>query len=73
MAQNWITGRAFPAVVGKDYEVSFGNVTYKGQPGMWTAKVHVAAPGPANWIDLDTQKTLDPDLAKYVVRAYISL
>jgi hypothetical protein len=70
MASSWVTGHAFPAVVGKNYEVAFGNVTYQQQPGMWTAKIHVAGAGPANWVDLDTGAAIDPALANFVVQAY---
>jgi len=73
MAKQWITGQAFPAVVGKDYEVAFGNITYQGQTGMWTARIHVAGPSTASWIDLETGEVLDPLLSRYVVQAYVEI
>jgi len=73
MAKQWIVGRAFPAVVGKDYEVAFGNITYMDQTGMWTAKIRVVGSGSANWIDLDTGVPIDPSLVKYVVQAFIEI
>jgi hypothetical protein len=74
MASTWITGNTFPAIVGKSYEVSFGNqVTHQGRTGNWTAKIRIDGPGTAQWFDLDAGAPLDPGLARYTVAAYREL
>ncbi len=71
MRKQWVVGIVFPAEVGKDYEVSFGKITYKQQTGTWTARIRIAAP--KQWIDLDTGALLDPELSKFVVQAWLEL
>jgi len=64
------TGAAFIPVVGKCYEVHFGNFTHGGQTGFWSAQIRVKGTGTAQWEDIDTGSPLDPGIAKYIVQAY---
>jgi hypothetical protein len=57
-------------MIGEQYEVSFGTITYKGQLGTSTARIRVDGKEPYNWIDLDTGVQLDPELSKYAVQAF---
>jgi hypothetical protein len=60
-------------VVGREYEVAFGIVTYQGQTANWTARIRVGGTEPSQWIDIETGAVLDPHLSKFVVQAYIEL
>ena len=73
MATNWTTGQAFVPNMGECYDVCFGKIQYKGQTGFWTARVRIDGMGSAQWIDLDTNQPLDPDLAKFVIQAFRSI
>lgn len=70
MAKQWVVGNAFEPAIGMTYEVAFGSIEYRGQRGHWSAQIHTTTSGVAGWIDLDTGEALDPQLSKYVVKAY---
>lgn len=71
--QPWITGTAFIPQVGKSYAVHFGQINYQGVHGNVSARIRIDGEGVANWIDLDTGKTLDSAVSKYAVQAYFCL
>ncbi len=73
MAITWTTGQAFSPNVGECFDVCFGKIQYQGKNGFWTARLRIDGKGPAQWIDLDTNDPLDPDLAKFVVQAFRSI
>lgn len=66
----WIMGRPFIPVPGKLFQVHFGFVIYQGEAAYWSACIRVDGAASDKWIDLDTNKPLDPELAKYVVQAF---
>ena len=70
MSQDWITDRAFVPTVGDKYEVTFGEIEYRGKTGYWKATIRVNGSGTREWIDQETGQPLDPELAKYVVKGF---
>ena len=66
----WVAGKTFPAEIGRSYEVSFGNVNFRGNIGNWNARITVIGKGPVQWIDQDTATPIHRELAQFAVQAY---
>ncbi|QDD64295.1 hypothetical protein EJD96_09015 [Herbaspirillum seropedicae] len=71
--ENWINDRAFVPQVGRCYQLYFGELSHQGKLGHWYAAIRADGVQPFEWIELETQIPLDPQLAAYVVRAYREL
>ena len=65
-----ITNGAFVPMKDKCYEIHFGKIKVNNQTGFCVATIKVNGNDASQWIDLDTNNQLDPDIAKYVVQAY---
>ncbi|MCP5410359.1 MAG: hypothetical protein H6963_13850 [Chromatiaceae bacterium] len=65
-----IIKNVFVPVVGNCYEIHYGEIRINGKTGFCTAKIKANGSDASQWIDLDTGSTLDPEIAKYVVKAY---
>ena len=66
-------GRPFLPEEGKTYDLSFGKITYQGREGDWHCTVRIDGPGPRDWIDLDTDGPIDPQLVRFAVQAWLEL
>jgi hypothetical protein len=68
--QPWTSGRAFQPENGAVYEVDFGRVVVQGREVEATARLRIEGPSPQQWIDLDDEKPLSNDLAKFSVKRF---
>lgn len=62
MTSEITTGQAFIPSIGKLYEIHFGMLKYKGQEGFVSCNIRCEGMHPSEWIDLNTNQTLDPEL-----------
>lgn len=68
---SFITNTAFIPTIGKCYEVHYGKITINKKTGFYVARIKIEGDKKSEWIDLDTNKSLDPDVANYyTVQAY---
>lgn len=60
----------FVPVVGLSYELHYGYVTIGGKTGYAAAQIRADGLDSSQWIDLDTDKPLEPAFRALVVQAY---
>ena len=68
--QPWITGCVFKPEIGAVYEVDFGQILVQDRTVCVTARLRIDGPNPQQWIDLDDEKPLSTDLAKFAVEGF---
>lgn len=58
----------FEPVIGKQYQISWGEFLYQGQLGDWTTRIRVDGPTPAEWIDIEDDAPLHEDFRDLEVK-----
>ena len=65
-----ITRQAFSPIVGKCYDVHFGEITIDKKTGFGSARIRVEGTHNSEWVDLDTGDVLDARFSVYIVQAF---